>query len=1040
MTRCHSGWLGGVCCWLLVCSAAAPLRAESGRIVFNRDIRPILSNTCFTCHGPSETNREAELRFDIREGAFKELDSGDGFAVVPGDLSKSQLYQRLTDDDTDLRMPPEDSGKKLTKQQIELVKRWIEEGAEWQDHWSFITPKRPPLPKLKNAAWPKNEIDHFILARLEQEGLQPSPEAEKTTLIRRVTFDLTGLPPTLGEIDEFLADKSPDAYGKLVDRLLKSPRYGEHMARYWLDLARYGDTHGMHLDNERSIWPYRDWVIAAFNKNMPFDQFTIEQLGGDLLPDPTLEQRIATGFNRCNVTTSEGGAIAEEFRVRYAVDRVKTTAAVWLGLTMGCAVCHEHKYDPISQKEFYQMFAFFSSLTDRAMDGNALLPPPVVKVATKKQTQQQETYRRRIAEIQGRIKQELANVKYDDPQPDAKQTEPQPEEFVWIEDSLPAGAKPAGDGTTPWTFVSGPEHPVYSGRKATTRQAAGRSQHFFTDANPGLRVGEGDKLFATVYLDPQNPPREIMLQFNDGNWEHRAFWGEDLIDWGKKGTASRRQAGPLPETGKWVRLEVEAVKVGLKTNAVINGWAFTQFDGTVYWDKAGIVTRTPQDGRQFESQVAWERLQRTLKKPSLPKPVLDALKVDPAKRTEAQRKQLRDHFLEHVYAKTRILFDPLHQQLADVNKNLESLDKSIPATLVMQDMDKPRETFVLVRGAYDKPGDKVTRGVPAALPPMPKNAPKNRLGLAQWLTHPSHPLTSRVTVNRFWQQYFGIGIVKTAEDFGSQGEWPSHPQLLDWLSVEFIERGWDVKHIQRLIVTSATYRQSSRVTQELLKRDKENRLLARGPRFRMDAEMVRDNALSVSGLLVEKIGGKSVKPYQPAGLWKAVGYTSSNTANFKQDHGDALYRRSMYTFWKRTSPPPSMLTFDAPSRETCTVRRERTNTPLQALTLMNDVQFVEAARHLAQRMMTEGGTKPEDRIAFAFRLATARRPAADETRELLDLYNENLTEFQRDPDEALKLVSLGESKRNESLKISELAAWTILANLILNLDETVTKG
>jgi hypothetical protein len=1021
-------------CGLSLSSLAAE---AAGPVNFSRDIKPILSNTCYKCHGPDENERKAKLRLDTHAGALAALESGD-HAVVPGRSAESALYQRIVSEDPNEKMPPATSGKTLTPQQIELLKRWIDEGADWKGHWSFIPPVRPALPAVKTEAAVRNPIDQFILARLEQEGLAPSPAADKVTLIRRVTYDLTGLPPTPAEVDAFLADTSAEAYEKLVDRLLASPRYGEHMARYWLDAARYGDTHGLHLDNERSLWPYRNWVIDAFNENMPFDKFTVEQLAGDLLPNPTQDQRIATGFNRCNVSTSEGGSINEEVAVRYGVDRVETTSTVWMGLTLGCAVCHDHKYDPVTQKEFYQLFSFFNNVTENAMDGNALGPPPVIKTPTPEQTAALDAATAAVNQLQQKIAAELAKVDYVEPPAAAETAALEPKEYVWIEDGLPAGAKPSTDAGG-WKFVMGPDFPVYSGSMSSTRTSQGLSQHFFTEAKPGLRVGEGDKLFAYVYLDPANPPKEIMLQWNDGSWEHRATWGEDVIPWGAAGSVSRLPMGALPELGKWVRLEVEAAKVGLNPGAVINGWAFTQHDGTVHWDKAGIVTRTPQDNQSFESQLAWETYEKAQSKSTLPGPVQEALKVDAAARNDAQKKVLREHFLENVYAKTRELFDPLHKELAELKKRQTDLDTAIPTTMVMADLPQPKETFVLIRGAYDKKGDKVTAGVPASLPPLPKDAPANRLGLALWLVDPGHPLTARVTVNRFWQQYFGTGIVKTAEDFGSQGQWPTHPELLDWLATEFIASGWNVKQMQKLIVMSNTYQQASRVTPEGLQRDPGNELLARGPRFRLDAEVIRDTALAVSGLLIERPIGRSVKPYQPEGVWEAVAFVGSNTSVFKQDAGDALYRRSLYTFWKRTSPPPSLLTFDAPSRETCTVRRARTNTPLQALVLLNDKQYVEAARHMAERVLREGGATLEDRLAYAFRLATARRPNADELSVLVKVYQAQLADYQADKEAAAKLLSYGDSKRNEALDPSEEAAWTMVANLILNLDEVVTK-
>jgi hypothetical protein len=1037
--------------------------AEGPAVDFNRDIRPILSNTCYACHGPDEKERKAGLRLDVKEGAFTALETG-AVAVVPGKLETSELYQRLISTDPNEVMPPPKSGKTLTPQQIELFRRWIEQGAPWKGHWSFTAPVRPELPPVKHTAAVRNPVDRFVLARLEREGLSLAPEADKVTLLRRLTFDLTGLPPTLAEIDAFLADNSPTAYQTVVDRLLNSSRYGEHMARFWLDSARYGDTHGLHLDNERSHWPYREWVIGAFNDNIPFDRFTVEQLAGDLLPDATIDQKIASGFNRCNVTTSEGGSINEEVLVRYTVDRVETTGTVFMGLSLGCAVCHDHKYDPITQKEFYQLYAFFNSIAENAMDGNAIGPPPTMKLPTPEQTAELKSLDEQTAQARQKIAEELARIEYVEPPAAAETVSAEPKEYVWIDDALPPGAN--AQGNSPWEFVSKADKPVYSGEKSSTRTADGLSQHFFTDAKPGLKIGEGDRLFAYVYLDPANPPQEIMLQWNDGNWEHRATWGDDVIPWGNANSPSRLPIGPLPTAGEWVRLEVEAAKVGLKPGAVLNGWAFTQHGGTVYWDKAGSVTRTPQDGQSFESQLAWEAYEKAQSNSSLPGPVIEAIKVETDKRTDDHRKTIRNYFLENIYAKTRPIFEPLQKQVADLTAKRNAVDAAIPITLVSAEMPERREAFLLVRGQYDKKGDKVTPGVPAVFPPLPGDAPLDRLGFARWLADSSHPLTARVAVNRFWQQLFGTGLVKTAEDFGSQGQWPSHPELLDWLAVEFVSPTqapsvisdpkseianppsenpgtrpvpWDVKRLLKLIVMSATYRQSSRVSPELAARDPENELLARGPRFRMDAEVVRDTALAISGLLVERIGGKSVKPYQPEGVWEAVGFVGSNTRDFKQDHGAALYRRSMYTFWKRTSPPPSLAAFDAPSRENCTVRRARTNTPLQALTLMNDVQYVEASRQFAQRILQADAPSIDDRIAFAFRTATARPPTSTETTVLKRIYEAQLAEFQADKEAAGKLLSVGESKRDESLDAAAHAAWTMVANVILNLDETVTK-
>jgi mono/diheme cytochrome c family protein len=1025
--------------WLGSPTAAAP---PAPPVDFNRQVLPILADNCFACHGPDEKQRKGKLRLDTKEGAFAKLRSG-GHAIVPGKPADSALVERITEDDPARIMPPAKSGKHLKPDQVALLKQWIEQGAPWTLHWAFVPPRRPPLPQVRDTSWARNPVDNFILARLEKEGLRPSPEADRTTLIRRVTLDLTGLPPTPAEVDAFLADSSPDAYEKVVDRLLCSPRYGEHRARFWLDAARYGDTHGLHLDNYREMWPYREWVINAFNRNLPYDRFIVEQVAGDLLPNPTTDDVVASGFNRCHVTTGEGGSIEEEVYVRNVIDRVDTTGTVFLGLTVGCARCHDHKFDPIKTKDYYGLFALFNSLDEGALDGNVAAPPPVLRIGTPEQTAARAKLQEKGADLRRQIAAELAKVKYDDAG-DGKQPERQERaEYVWIDDDLPPGAKTSADGgiNGPWTFVSGPDHPVYSGHKSMVRTTTGLGQNYFENAQPGLRVGSGDALFAYVYLDPARPPKEIMLQWNSGAWRHRAYWGENLIDWGANNTGERLRLGSLPPAGKWVRLEVEAAKVGLAPGTVITGWAFTQFDGTAHWDRAGIVTATPQGNQHFDTLAAWLLAERALGGAGLPPALQAAVKAEPGERSEDQKKQLRDYFLEHVYAKTRPIFESLERQLGDLDKQREQLEKTMPTTLVSRELPAPRPAYVLKRGEYDKKGEEVGRATPAFLPPLPAGAPRNRLGLAEWLVSPEQPLTGRAAVNRFWQQFFGTGLVKTAEDFGTQGEPPSHPELLDWLAVQFREDGWDVKTTLRRIVTSATYRQSARVTPDRLAKDPANRLLSRGPRFRLEAEMLRDQALFASGLLVERLGGPSVKVPQPPGLWEAVGYTGSNTARFTADTGLAkVHRRSLYTFWKRTAPPPQMTTFDAPSREACTVRRERTDTPLQALLLLNEPQYVECSRALAERTLREGGATPEARVAFVFRLAAARKPDAKELAELVAVYRDNLATYTRDVEAAKKLIAVGESKPDAKLNPGELAAWTMVANLILNLDEVLNKG
>jgi hypothetical protein len=1013
--------------------AAAPAGASD--INFNRQILPILSDHCFTCHGPDENKRKAKLRLDTKEGLFAELKGG-GHAVVAGKPDESELIHRISAD-ADEVMPPTGKGKPLTDEQKGLLKRWVEQGAAWTLHWSFAAPRRPVLPSVSDTAWPRTPIDRFILARLDREGLQPSPEAERAALLRRLTLDLTGLPPTLAEVDAFLADNSPLAYERVVNRLLESPRYGEHMARFWLDAARYGDTHGLHLDNYREIWPYRDWVVRAFNANMPFDRFVIEQLAGDLLPNPTLDQQVATGFVRCHVTTSEGGSIEEECYVRNVVDRVDTFGTVMLGLSAGCCRCHDHKYDPISQKDYYGLFAFFNSLEDKALDGNAAQYPPLIKVGTAEQLAKLNQLKTKVAAVRREIDAQVAQISIDEPKPTGKSESSKRGDYVWIDDELPPNAQPSGEA---WQWVAAPEAPVLSGRRASRRKADGLSQHIFTGANPGLIVGSDDSFFTYVYLDPADPPKEIMLQWHSGDWDHRAYWGENKIEWGSDGTSQRQPMGPLPRTGEWVRLEVPIKKLKLKIGSEVDGWAFTQFGGTVYWDKAGIVTRVPQGDQSFNSFAAWLARMKAVSGSGLTKPLQDAIK-DGTKRTPEQTKLLQNHFVEHAYSKSRSAMAPLHARLADVERERAEVDKQLATTLVCKELPKPRPSFLLKRGEYDQHGDTIARATPAFLSPLAAELPRDRLGLARWLVSPEHPLTARVAVNRFWQQLFGTGLVKTAEDFGSQGEPPSHPELIDWLAVEFRESGWDVKALMRQMVLSATYRQSPKVTPERLAKDPANRLLARGPRFRLEAETLRDQALAVSGLLVERQGGPGVKPPQPSGLWEAVGYLTSNTRNFVADTGpEKVHRRTLYTFLKRTAPAPQMGTFDAPSREACTVRRERTNTPLQALLMMNETQYVEAARALAERAVQEGGTTADSRLAWMFRIATSRSPDAKELAELTSAYRDLLGSYGRDTEAAKKLIAVGESKPSVKMEPAELAAYTMVANLILNLDEVLTKG
>jgi hypothetical protein len=1020
-----------------------PSKATEPAISFSRQIRPLLSENCFTCHGPDDKTRKAKLRLDTKAGAFAKLRGG-RFAIVPGKISASELVSRVCSQDPEEQMPPPKSGKKLTPQQQDLLRRWIDQGAPWAEHWAFVPPVKPALPGVANPAWSRNEIDAFILARLEKEGLAPSPEVDRPTLIRRVTFDLTGLPPTPADVDAFVTDSSPGAYEAVVDRLLASPHFGEHMARLWLDDARYGDTHGLHLDNYREIWPYRDWVIKAFNGNMPYDRFVVEQLAGDLLPTPSLDQVVATGFNRCNVSTAEGGSIDEEVHVRNTVDRVDTTGVVFLGLSIGCARCHDHRYDPIRMKDYYQLFAFFNNIDGPAQDGNDARHAPVVKVPTAAHCTAAARLEKQEMQLRQEVAEATAAVKYDEAQ-DAKLSEDRaPADFVWIDDALPRGVKPMVDGglNLSWSFVSGPAHPVQSGSKSIRLEGAGLVQNVLADARPGLRVGKGDKLFAHVYLDPARPPKEIMLQWHSNTWRHRAYWGDNLIPWGRENSPERLHLGALPPKGKWVRLEVDAVRLGINPGTLLTGWAFTLHGGVAYWDRAGLVTSVQQDSPAFDNLSAWVAQQRALGGAGLPEPIRQLVLLDRGKRNPAQAKQLLDYFLTNAWARSQPQLAALKGRLAALAQEKQQLDKQAPTCMVFKERSDIRPAYILTRGEYDRRGDQVGRDTPAFLPPLPKEAPRNRLGLARWLVSPQQPLTARVQVNRLWQQCFGTGLVKTAEDFGSQGELPSHAQLLDWMAAQFVDDGWNVKPMLRRLVRSATYRQSARLTRDKVARDAGNRLLARGPRFRLDAEMIRDQALAVSGLLVNHVGGPSVRPPQPPGLWAAVAYVGSNTGKFSADRGrDKVYRRSMYTFWKRTSAPPQMTAFDAPSRESCTVRRERTNTPLQALLLMNEQQMLECARALAQRTARQGGDKLETRLTYLFKLATARAPQASEMAELTAAYDDFQATFNRDPQAASRLLAASSSGQEAlPMAAAELAAWTMMANLVLNLDEVITRG
>ena len=1013
------------------------LAADDG-VRFNRDVRPILSENCFGCHGQDATHRKAKLRLDERTGALADRDGVQ--AIVPGDLAKSEAWARIISKDKNEVMPPPKSHKELTTADKEVLKRWIEQGAEYEGHWSFTAPKKQLVPKLAGV---DNAIDAFLQDRLRKEGLKPAETAQPETLVRRLYLDLTGLPPTPAEMDAFLSDKSPQVWDKLIADLMGRETYGEHMARYWLDLARYADTHGLHLDNERSMWPYRDWVVRSFNQNLPFDEFTRWQLAGDLLPKPTIDQRIASGFNRCNVTTGEGGSIKEEWIYRYAVDRTSTAVEVWMGLTAGCAVCHDHKFDPLSTKEYYSLYSFFHSAADPAMDGNKMDTPPILRVPRPGDDKRLAALDAEIAEVNKRIAAEVTKIKYQDPASLDPLPMPKRKETLWFEDDFPKGKLQVNG--PPLKFVTKKEGLVFSGKRAITRTAKNATgQDVFSEGAP-LAIPKGGKFFVHCYLDPENPPEAVMVQFYVGGWKHRVVWGaHEKIGWGKVNTHERVDMGPLPEKGKWVRLEFPAAKVGLRPGHKVTGYAFTQFSGKIGWDHFGIESTTNPAKDPTLSWKAWKGQGEGVRNKDLTDDLRKRFKGKaPAKWNAAQEKQLRRHWLTNVYAGASKMLGPLNQEKADLERKKDEVNKNTAITFVMADLPKARQSYVMIRGQYDNPGEKVSRGVPAflpALPPKPTDRDYNRLDLANWLVSDDHPLTARVAVNRIWQQFFGTGLVRTSADFGTQGELPSHPELLDWLALRFIEDDWNVQRFVTRILTSHAYRQSTKVTPALLAKDPDNRLLARGPRYRLDAEMIRDQALILSGLLVPTVGGRGVMPYQPPNIWEPVGFGRSNTRYYKQGKGDDLYRRSLYTFLKRTAPAPFMASFDAPNREQSCTARGRSNTPMQALQLMNDVQHVEAARNLAQRILKEGGVKDEERIRWAWRTVTSRWPQAEEARIVTDLLKGHRSRYSNDLEAAQKLIGYGESVADKEIAPNELASWTLVANLLLNLDEVVNKN
>ena len=1021
---------------------------------FAREIQPILAKHCWNCHGPDEASRQADLRLDLRDQAIEKQ------AIVPKDVAKSQLIERVHSNDPEQRMPPASFKRDLNDHQRDLLRRWVAQGAEYSKHWAFEPPQRIATSIAFSQFPATNPIDYWVHERLKVEKITPAPAADRGTLIRRVSLDLTGLPPTLDELTAFLDDSSDNAYEALVDRLLATEKYAERMAMDWLDQARYADTNGYNNDEDRTMWPWRDWVIRSFHNNIPYDQFVVEQLAGDLLPNPTRDQMVATAFLRNQGHNTEGGIIPEEYRVEYVADRVHTTATVFLGLSMQCARCHDHKFDPISQSEYYQFFAFFNSLDEKqASYSKAVAAEPFIRVPSVEQEAAIQTI---DAEIEGLKMSLLDREKNAAFKLGEWLTKHAINEFqvrfgleklhhFSMDETDP---KRLVDSVTAESFaLSTPEASRPEGKKGQSIQLQGQSS--IDLANTG--DFDGSKPFAiSVWVNPiSNDGMAILSKMDEAD----SFRGYDMLI--ENGKIAVHMVHSWPDN---------AIKVIAQKPLSLNAWhhvvlsyagghkassiqiyvdskseavdvANDSLNDTIATTKSfhlGLREKTlPFRGRIDELSVyRGQLLPNQVAQLSNDQPitnVADWISLPTDQQNSEQQKQLQKHYLDYLDAEYSIWMRELESKTKERSKR----EEATPAVMVMREMSTPRETFVLKRGQYDQPTDKVMANVPNVLTPFPLDKPVGRLELAKWLVDAKNPLTARVAVNRWWQNYFGTGLVKTAEDFGATGERPSHPELLDTLATKFIDSGWDIKALQKLIVMSQTYRHESKVTSALVDRDPENRLLARGPRYRLNAETIRDNALAISGLLRNRVGGPSVKPYQPAGLWEDV--TVERKGKYVADVGDGLYRRSMYTFWKRTCPPPSMMSFDAPNREVCLARRARTNTPLQSLVLLNDPTYVEASRLLATQMIQRGGAKNEDRLDHGFRCCMARDPSQDEQKILLEILFDSSQRFRANPKQAAELIGIGATPADSTIDEIELASWTIVASTLLNLDETISK-
>ena len=1031
-------------------------------VSFNEHIQPILSSYCYHCHGPDSGSRQPEknpLRLDKEADAFAARENGQP-VIIKGNPDESYLIELIESDDKEKIMPPHPTknphGKIMKPGEIALIRRWIKEGAIFEDHWAYIPPKKQDLPEVENKDWAKeNPIDRLIAAQFEKAGLEPSPQEKPSRLYRRLFFDLTGLPPTSEELEKLLADtrEFDVVYRETVDKLLKTNAYAEHWSRHWLDVARYADTHGIHIDNYRSIWPYRDWVINSFRANMPFDQFTREQMAGDMMANATLDQIVATGFNRCLPTTGEGGAIDAEYNAIYAQDRADTTAAAWLGLTTGCAACHDHKFDAISTKENYQFTAFFRNTPMTALDRNSALHPPNIKVQSEEDIAKSDSLAKQITDTEKALAdhRKAAEQNFKTWLKDQQTVSNNHKGLPGLVLDLPLN-KSQDNGVTDSSGVTHKtEKPIKWIDGPIAKAAHLENNAIIIQSAPSFESNEAFSYGAWLNL-PNRGIAGLIAKIDIDN-DQRGF---DL--WVNGNKIYAHIISQFPEDSlkvimkdafphkKWFHAMVtydgsrkaSGLKIYIDGKSVKLGIIRDTLKGSIKNDTPLTIGRRHKDPHARYMKVTGLQIYNRTLTPaeciSLGNDSLINQLIAMPSPDAKQLQKIKDHYFSSVDAK----HIDLNKKLVALNKEKKTHEDKVPITLVMKEnADKKPFANILIRGNYADKGEEVTPDTPASLPPM-GDLPKNRLGLAQWLTKPENPLPARITVNRYWYYLFGRGIVETTGDFGVMGSRPTHPKLLDRLAVDFVENKWDFHHLLRTMDTSSTYRQSSVISPKQLELDPENILLARGPRYRLDAEQIRDLALTASGLLNNTIGGPSVKPYQPDGIWSAVAMPQSNTKNYKRDTGEKLYRRSLYTFWKRTAPHPAMEILNAPVREISCVRRELTNTPLQAFVLMNDPQFVEASRRLAERVMTEAKST-DDRINLVAAALLARPMSNDELDVVKLTFNRAKEKFTAAPEDAQKLITVGESKPDANLPAPELAAWTIIANQILNLDEALKK-